>query len=63
MDEVMESRIQKMETTVNTLVDSMTTFNPSITAVEALIEADEELNHGIIMRRLSDSGNSHSNSY
>jgi hypothetical protein len=51
MEEIMEARFQKMETSVNTLIESMTTFKPSVSAVETLMEADEELNDSIVLRR------------
>lgn len=48
----MESRFLNMETSLNKLIDSMTTFNPSISAAEALMEADQALNDGISTRTL-----------
>ena len=40
-----------METALNTLIESISSYNPSIQAAVALIEADDELSKGLEKRK------------
>jgi hypothetical protein len=51
MDVILDDQFQKVETALNTLIDSITTYNPSTTAAAHLIAADEELTQGLEQRR------------
>lgn len=47
MDALLEERFQRMETALNTLIDSITTYNPSVQAAEDLVAADDEFSKGL----------------
>ncbi len=50
MDVILDAQLQRMETSLNTLLDSIITYNPSITAVDSLLVADDELSRGLEQR-------------
>ncbi|KAK4695788.1 hypothetical protein P7C71_g2020, partial [Lecanoromycetidae sp. Uapishka_2] len=47
MDTIIQSQLDRVETALNTLIDSITKYNPSIPATSALLSADDELNRGL----------------
>lgn len=47
MNEQLQSQFDRIETALNTLVDSITAYNPSPAAAVALVEADDDLSHGL----------------
>lgn len=49
---VFQTRFQRLETALNTLVESVAAYNPSITAANALVAADEELDESLEQRAL-----------
>jgi hypothetical protein len=51
MDVILEERFQRVETALNTLIDSITTYNPSVQAAEDLVAADDEFSKGLEQRK------------
>jgi hypothetical protein len=51
MDAILDRRFENVEAALNTLIDSITTYNPSTSAAASLVAADEELNQGLEMRK------------
>lgn len=51
MDAILDKRFENLETALNTLIESITTYNPSTLAAANLIAADEELNQGLETRK------------
>jgi len=49
---VFQTRFQRLETALNTLVESVAAYNPSISAANALVAADEELDESLEQRAL-----------
>jgi hypothetical protein len=47
MDVILEEHFQRVETALNTLIDSITTYNPSVQAAEDLVVADDEFSKGL----------------
>lgn len=47
MNAVIQSQLDRVETALNTLIDSITSYNPSINAAADLLAADDELNTGV----------------
>ncbi|KAI5209949.1 hypothetical protein E4T39_00562 [Aureobasidium subglaciale] len=44
---VFQTRFQRLETALNTLVESVAAYNPSISAADALVAADEDLDESL----------------
>lgn len=53
MDVILEERFQRVETALNTLIDSITTYNPSVQAAEDLVAADDEFSKGLEQRKIT----------
>jgi hypothetical protein len=51
MDTILDAQLQRMETALNTLLDSIITYNPSTAAADNLLQADDELNRGLEQRK------------
>jgi hypothetical protein len=49
---VFQTRFQRLETALNTLVESVAAYNPSVSAADALVAADEELDESLEQRML-----------
>ncbi|KAF2402181.1 hypothetical protein EJ06DRAFT_528311 [Trichodelitschia bisporula] len=47
--ELLSKCFDRMETALNTLIESITTYNPSVQAAAELVAADEELNKGLAL--------------
>ena len=47
MNAVIQSQLDRVEAALNTLIDSITSYNPSINAAADLLAADDELNNGV----------------
>lgn len=47
MDGLVYGKLDAVETALNTLIDSITSYNPSVTAATELIVADDELNSAV----------------
>jgi hypothetical protein len=50
MDAILQESFQNMESAINDLVDSMTTYNPSMAAVQSLQAANEQFSASIATR-------------
>jgi hypothetical protein len=50
MDATLQSQFGRIETALNTLVDSIATYNPSPQAALDLVAADNELSSGLDQR-------------
>lgn len=53
MDAALQSQFQRVETALNTLIDSITSYNPSPQAAVDLLAADDELTKGLEQRELA----------
>ena len=51
MEEVLDHQFQRVDTALKTLVDSLTSYNPSPAAALELVAADENLNLGLEKRK------------
>lgn len=51
MNAILQSQLDRVETALNTLIDSITSYNPSIPAAIDLLSADEELTNGLEQRK------------
>lgn len=47
MDAVVHGKLDGVETALNTLIDSITSYNPSIAAATDLLAADDELDKAV----------------
>jgi hypothetical protein len=47
MEELLDERFHRLETALNVLIESITTYNPSIPAAVDLIAADDDLSAGL----------------
>lgn len=47
MDAVIRNQLDRIETALNALIDSITSYNPSIHDATDLLAADDELNNGV----------------
>jgi hypothetical protein len=56
MEEILDERFQRLETALNVLIESITTYNPSVSAAVDLIAADDNLSEGLDQRESSSSG-------
>ena len=52
MNAQLQERFDHVESALDTLVDSITSYNPSIPAASSLLEADDDLTQGLDERRL-----------
>jgi len=50
MEELLDQRFQRLDTALNTLIDSITTYNPSPAAANDLVAADDALSEGLEQR-------------
>ena len=50
MDATLQKQFERIEAALNTLVDSITTYNPSPQAAIELLAADDELSSGLSQR-------------
>jgi len=44
---ILQTRYQRVEKALDTLLDSITAYNPSITAAEELVAADDAISEGL----------------
>jgi hypothetical protein len=51
METILEEHFQRVETALNTLIESITTYNPSVQAAIDLVAADDELSKGLEQRK------------
>jgi hypothetical protein len=47
MDAVLQEKLDGVETTLNALIESIASYNPSVAAVTDLLAADDQLNQGV----------------
>jgi hypothetical protein len=47
MEDILDERFQRLETALNVLIESITTYNPSVTAADDLNAADDYFNEGL----------------
>ena len=47
MNTIIEAQLERVETALNILVESIASYNPSILAASALLSADDDLNNGL----------------
>ncbi|KAI9782443.1 MAG: hypothetical protein M1816_001895 [Peltula sp. TS41687] len=47
MNSILQAQFQRVESALNNLIDSISSYNPSPSAASALIEADDELTQGL----------------
>lgn len=47
MEAIVQSRLDRVEVVLNTLIDSIASYIPSTTAASDLLEADDELNKSV----------------
>lgn len=47
MEAIVQSRLDRVEVVLNTLIDSIASYIPSTTAASDLLEADDELNESV----------------
>lgn len=50
MDALVYSKLEGVETALNTLIDSITSYNPSVVAATELLVADDELDSAVKQR-------------
>lgn len=50
MNTTLQSQFDRVETALNTLIDSISAYNPSPSAAVALVAADDDLSHGLDQR-------------
>lgn len=53
MEAVLQSQLDRVETALTTLIESIASYNPSISAANDLLAADDELNKGVEQRTKS----------
>lgn len=51
MEAVLQSQLDRVETALATLIESIASYNPSIIAANDLLAADDELNNGVKQRK------------
>lgn len=49
---VFQTRFQRLETALNSLVESVAAYNPSVSAADALVAADQDLDESLEQRTL-----------
>ena len=47
MDDLMDTRLTALETALSSLVDSISSYNPSVPVAQAILKADFDLQHGL----------------
>jgi len=47
MDAILQTQFQRVETALNTLIESITSYNPSPQTAVDLVAADDELSRGL----------------
>lgn len=47
MNTIVQNQLDRLENALNTLIDSIASYNPSIPAATDLVNADDDLNKGI----------------
>lgn len=47
MNTIIQTQLDGVETALNALIESITSYNPSIPAANALLAADDDLNKGL----------------
>ena len=52
MNAILQGQLDRVEAALNTLVDSITSYNPSVPAAIDLLSADDELTRGLEQRKL-----------
>lgn len=50
MNTTIQAQLDRVETALNTLIESIASYNPSIPAANALLAADDDLNKGLKQR-------------
>ena len=50
MNAIIQNQLDRVETALNTLIESIASYNPSIPAANALLAADDDLNNGLKQR-------------
>lgn len=50
MNIIILAQLDRVETALNTLIESIASYNPSIPAANALLAADDDLNKGLKQR-------------
>lgn len=50
MDAVLEAQLERIETALSHLLSSIITYNPSTSAADELLQADDELSRGLEQR-------------
>lgn len=53
MNSIIQSQLDRVDTALNTLIDSIASYNPSIAAANDLLAADNELTRGVKSRELA----------
>lgn len=51
MNALLQAQLDRVETALTTLIDSITSYNPSVTAAIDLLSADDELSKGLEQRK------------
>lgn len=52
MDTILQKQLDRLEIALTKLLDSITTYNPSLPAAHDLLVAEEELSKGLEQRKL-----------
>jgi len=52
MNAVIQSQLDRVETALNTLIDSISSYNPSPAAAFSLVAADDKLAEGLEQRKI-----------
>lgn len=47
MNTIIQAQLDRVETALNILIESIASYNPSIPAANALLAADDDLNKGL----------------
>ena len=47
MNSIIQGQLDRVETALNTLIESIASYNPSVTAANDLLAADDELAQGV----------------
>lgn len=47
MKSIIQAQLDRVESALNTLIESIASYNPSIPAANALLAADDDLNKGL----------------
>lgn len=55
MNSIIQRQLERVDTALNTLVESIASYNPSVTAANDLLAADNELASGVNCRKISKS--------